>query len=42
MALSRPQGMLVAPRTRIPSMSWPTPCIWKGRRKEEEEEEEEE
>ena len=28
MAASKTQGMLVAPRTRIPSLSLPTPCIW--------------
>lgn len=28
MAGSRAQGKLVAPRTRTPVSSWPTPCIW--------------
>lgn len=28
MAASRTQGIFVAPSTKIPSVSWPTPCIW--------------
>lgn len=28
MAGSKAQGKLVAPRTKTPVSSWPTPCIW--------------